>query len=217
MPDSTACLTARASLEEIRSHKQEFDVAYDLVVSSRKPEDVLKAQGLKRDLETKMNALQETLYVVEAERLFDLRHQYESQIVLLKSAGLVETKKETDAAGVEREVFFMTGIDGKEYPMPSYETIVSRFGERRELFETKADQGFKKLVLVPFGIGLDALIQKFRAHLLAYKKAHPAFGRIDPSLRDGSDHSNWDPLWISDWYREAGINNTLVYDPVSFD
>ncbi|MCR4314255.1 MAG: hypothetical protein NUV84_03345 [Candidatus Uhrbacteria bacterium] len=207
MPESTACLNARVSLEEIRSLKRDFAVAYDLAISSGKQGEIERAQILKRDLETKTGALQETLAIVEAERLFDLRRQYEAQTALLRKAGLIETKRAADVSGVEREVSFMTGIDGKTYTMPSYDTIVSRLAERKEFLETKADQGFKKLLLVPFGMSLDALLAKFKAHLLEHKKAHGTF-----SLDENQ------PVWVwESGYNGADANGTLVYDPLSFD
>ena len=218
MPESPACLNARVSLEEIRSLKRDFDTAYDLAVVSGKQRDVEKAQGLKRDLEAKTKALQETLSIVEAERLFDLRRQYEARTALLRNVGLVETKKEADASGAEREVSFMIGIDGKVYPMPSYDTLVSRLAERKEFLEIKADQGFTKLLLVPFGMSIDAMILKFKAHLLEYKKGHAAFGRTNPAVRDASDEPGWNPLWVwEDGYNGADANGTLVYNPISFD
>ncbi|TAL50877.1 hypothetical protein EPN81_01535 [Patescibacteria group bacterium] len=120
MGESTVCLRARASLEEIRSLKREFDFAYDLASYLGKEDDIVRARELQGELEKKMKAIQETLNIVEAERLFDLKRQYDSQTALLRKAGLLETKKEKSASGVEREIFFITGIDGKEYPMPSY-------------------------------------------------------------------------------------------------
>ena len=87
---------------------------------------------------------------MEAERLLDLRHQYDSQTALLKKTGLVESRKEIDHSGIEREVLFMRGINGKKYPMPSYREIAWRILGKKELFETKTDQGFTKLLLVPF-------------------------------------------------------------------
>ncbi|MEK9157216.1 MAG: hypothetical protein AAB448_03775, partial [Patescibacteria group bacterium] len=169
MSDSPTCLNARTSLEAIRSLKQEFETAYDLAVSSGEEEDIKRAKELKHDLETKMKALQEILATQEAERLYDLRRQYEAQVTLLKNAGLVtEEGTETDAQGVERKILVMTGIDKKTSPIPSYETIVSRLYEQRDLFRTKADQGFTKLLLVPFGMSLDEIIVKFKVHLLKY-------------------------------------------------
>ena len=101
----------------------------------------------------------------------------------------------------------MTGIDGKVYPMPSYDTLVSRLAERKEFLEIKADQGFTKLLLVPFGMSLDAMILKFKAHLLEYKKGHAAFA-LDENQ----------PVWVwEDGYNGADANGTLVYNPISFD
>lgn len=217
MPESTACLNARHTLEEIRTLKRDFDTAYDLAVSSGKQGEVEKAQGLKRDLETKIKALQETLAIVEAERLFDLRHQYDVQMTLLLKIGLVETKKVMDGSGAERDVSFMTGIDNEVYTVPSYETIVSRLAERKEFLETKADQGFKKLLLVPFGMSLDALLAKFKTHLLEYKKAYDQAHKKDtPPGVFALDENQ--PVWVwESGYKGADINGTLVYDPVSFD
>src|SRR3989338_10598414 len=112
----------------------------------------------------------------------------------------------------------MTGIDRKAYPLPSYDTLVLRLAERKELLETKADQGFAKLLLVPFGMSLDQMILKFRAYLLEYKQGHAAFGRTNPAVADASDEPGWNPLYVwEDGYKSADTNGTLVYDPVSFD
>ncbi len=217
MSDSTACINARISLEEIRTLKKEFDVAYNLAITSSKQEDIEKARNLKHKLEAKMKVLQETLAIVETEHLFDLKHQYESQITLLKKTGLLETRTETNDSGETHEVFFMTGIDGREYSLPSYETIVSRMIERKELLETKADQKFTKLLLVPFGMSLQAMIHKFRQYLRDYKKEHPTFARHDPAIENNSDKPEWDPVYAWDGYATAEANNTLVYDPIVFD
>ena len=206
MPSSQACLNARSLLEKIRPLKQEFELAFDRAVLSGKEDDVEKAKSLKQQLEAEMKALQETLAIVEAERLFDLKKQYEDQLDLLKSSGLVETRKETDPSGVEKESYFITGIDEKEYPMPSYLTVLERLVEQKELFETKADQGFKKLVLVPFGMSLDLMIEKFKQFLLKYKQAKPAFD-IDVDK----------PLYTWSHYLGADQNSTLVYDPQQFN
>ncbi len=48
MPKSSACLNARASLQEIRTLKRDFVVAYDRAVTSQTPVDIIKAQELKQ-------------------------------------------------------------------------------------------------------------------------------------------------------------------------
>ena len=111
MPSSQTCLNVRSSLEKIRKLKTDFDSTFERAVTSGNVADVEKAKSLKQQLEAEMKALQEELAIVEAERLFDLKKQYEDQLDLLKSSGLVETRKETDPSGVEKESYFITGID----------------------------------------------------------------------------------------------------------
>ncbi|MBI2473366.1 hypothetical protein HYV70_02325 [Candidatus Uhrbacteria bacterium] len=215
---SPLCTNLKSSLETIRSLKTDFDAAYAAAISSGTPAEIQKAQDLKQALETQTRELQERVNTLEAEHLYDLRAQYESQVTLLKRTGLIETKTSTNETGQEQEVSFMRDIHGNEHSIPSYETIIHRFAEQKELFLTKADQGFTKFLLVPFGMSLDQMIEKFRAYLLEYKKDHPEFGRLDPTKEDASDEPTWDPLWVDKEYTTgADVNGTLVYDPQIFD
>jgi hypothetical protein len=143
------------------------------------------------------------------ERLFDLSRQYETQLNLLKKANVFETALD----GTN----FVTGIDNKTYPIPTLEDITARILESKDFFETKADQKFVKLLLVPFGMSLDQLIARFRLYLLEYKQTHPTFGRTAPDVPDESDEPNWDPLWVWEEYTNSDKNGSLVYDPKSFD
>ncbi len=215
---SPVCINLRTSLDSIRALKSEFDAAYETAVSSDTAEERQKAQNLKHALEIRTRELQQEVNVLETERVYDLRAQYESQVTLLKRTGLIETKTHTDETGREQEVSFMRDIHGQEYPVPSYETLVERLAEKKELLHSKADQGFTKFLLVPFGMSLDQMFEKFRAYLLDYKKAHPEFGRKDPRIPDKSDQPDWDPLWVwKQGYTGADVNGTLVYDPQLFD
>jgi hypothetical protein len=133
------------------------------------------------------------------ERLFELSEQYATQLNLLKKAKLVETREDGAA--------YMRAIDGQDYPVPTLEDITIRILERQEFFETKADQKFVKLLLVPFGMPLDDLIARFKQYLLDYKNAHPGF-----------DLDKTEPVWM--WeagYGSADVTGFLVYDPKSFD
>ena len=217
MPNSPICTNLRASLETLRSLKQDFHIAYDSAVSSGTPEDVQKVQDLKHLLETQTRELQKSVNKLEAEHLYDLKAQYKSQVTLLQRTGLIATKINIDETGKVQEVFCMRDIHGNEYPVPSYETLVEHLAEQKELRRTKADQGFTKFLLVPFGMSLDQMIHMFRAYLLNYKKVHPEFGRTDPSVPDESDQPNWDPLLVWGRYIGADVNGTLVYDPMSFE
>src|SRR3989339_2069776 len=130
-----------------------------------------------------------------AKEHYHLREQYDSQVELLEEVGILKE-------GV------ILGIDGHEYPVPTLEQIASRLFERRETLKTKHDQGFTKLLLVPFGMSLDSLQETIKQFLLKYKKDNPSF-----------DLNTDNPLWAWSSYQGAdtGDSPNLVYYPQSFD
>jgi len=99
-----------------------------------------------------------------ADRLYHITEQYNAQVALLEQVGILE-------GGA------ITGIDGKRYPLPTFARVVERLcdPERKILLETKHYQGFTKLLLVPFGMSLETLIERFKQFLLDYKKTHADF------------------------------------------
>jgi len=128
------------------------------------------------------------------ERLYHFKEQYDSQISLLKEVGILKEGA-------------IIGIDGKRYPIPTLEQIAVRLFERREELKTKHDQGFTKLLLVPFGMSLDVLQETLKQFLLDYKKNNPTFA-LDTN----------EPLWVWEDYKGADIGDSpkLVYYPKSF-
>ena len=86
MPPSEACLNARTSLEEIRTLKRDFDVAYDLAGSSGKQDDITKAQDLKVSLESQMTA-SGTTSVMEAPSTLDVETLLELSIKTTEKKG----------------------------------------------------------------------------------------------------------------------------------
>ncbi len=129
-----------------------------------------------------------------AQEFYHLEKQYTSQVALLEQVGILKE-------GV------ITGIDGNEYPIPTLEQIAIRLFERRGELFTKHDQGFTKLLLVPFGMSLDSLRETLKQFLIKYKKNNPTF-----------DLDTDNPLWISEDYQGAdtGDSPKLVYEPQSF-
>ncbi len=113
-----------------------------------------------------------------AQEYYHLKEQYDAQVELLKQIGILHPRKEskrtkslstlfhsllpfgkkkrpeTPTKMEEREIFCITGVDGNEYLIPSLEQIAIHLFERRETLETKRDQGFTKLLLVPFAVDL---------------------------------------------------------------
>ena len=129
-----------------------------------------------------------------AEEHYHLREQYDFQVELLEQVGILggDTIK---------------GIDGKTYSIPTLEQIAIRLFERRGELSTKHDQGFTKLLIVPFGMSLDSLRETLKQFLIKYKESHSSF-----------DINTDDPLWMQLKYQGADIGDSpnLVYEPQSF-
>jgi len=173
------------------------------LTSKRIPADkIAEAAFLFERLEhllTNKEPFKETLpeHLREVERLYHLSEQYTFQVNLLKEAGILN----------ERNAIL--GIDGKEYPIPTLEQIASRLLERKSELSVKRDQGFIKLLLVPFGMSLDALQEILKQFLLDYEQTHPDFYL-----------NTRDPLFTQeDAYKGADTEDPpkMVYHPKSFD
>jgi len=202
----------RVHFETLRQEIIDFAQAHEIPRESLSKPDALReaAQKLSTpDLKQLANLLERFEYLLvhhepkkedytEAieytEKFYHLREQYDSQVSLLKEVGILKE-------GV------ITGIDGNEYPIPTLEQIAIRLFERRGELSTKHDQGFTKLLLVPFGMSLDSLRETLKQFLIKYKKNNPTF-----------DLDTDNPLWISEDYQGAdtGDSPKLVYEPQSF-
>jgi len=174
------------------------------ILPKRMAEVVLLFQSLEYLIANKEPIKEDHTEALEyADRLFHLREQYAAQVSLLERTGILR-----DGA--------IMGADVKRYLIPSLEEIAERLysSERRSMFETKQDQKFTKLLLVPFGMSIDILIILFREFLRDYKKSHPNFFGPEPK-----PPRRWDPLSISTGYKGAdgGGHSEWVYFPESFD
>ncbi|HNS34262.1 MAG TPA: hypothetical protein PKG83_03550, partial [bacterium] len=74
-----------------------------------------------------------------------LKEQYLAQVKVLYQSGILENFPATKEHPTPE--LGIVGIDGKEYPLPSYEDILDRLSnpETKELIEKKISQGFVKL------------------------------------------------------------------------
>ena len=142
-----------------------------------------------------------TVEVSELESQLELPQQYEKMVGALEQSGMIETLS-TGELGI-------TAIDGKEYNLPSYDKIAKELSQRPEL-KIKIDQGFKKLLVVPFGRSLDQLIYQYRETIERHRHDLKATNG-DKLTRDvlGSFHK-WDD------YTENDIKGEIVYGPSTF-
>ncbi|MBI2054221.1 MAG: hypothetical protein HYT36_02720 [Candidatus Staskawiczbacteria bacterium] len=184
---------------------------------------VAKINELKTAAETKQDYQELTKLYQQLEKIYEgkegqelepwLAQQYEKQIDILR-----------DACGFELESgeVGITGIDGKDYPVPTQEEIAVLVAENRELIEKKKEQGFTKLLLVPFGMKLEYLIHAYQDVITKHKETNKLF----TAKKDASDPNEKlvpleldesKPVWVWDQYDNADINGKLVYHPEKFD
>lgn len=203
MPESNLCLNAQGSLEEIQVLRREFDRFYDEAALSNHQSSINRTREIKTALSEKVRSLKKLTWLAEVERTHRFREQYDVQVALLKRLGFVETKIEHSLYGEDYEVVYIKGIDNKKHPLPSYKEIIKHIAEQNDLLRMKTDQGFTKLVLVPFAMGLDKLVAKFREYLLQYKENNDRFRlEVDEPIRT-----------LKDAIERADRQGTIVYDP----
>src|SRR3989339_1669345 len=203
----------RIHFETLRQEIIDFTKVHGIPKESLTKPDLLREATCKlftSDLERLANLLERFEYLLKngepkkedytealeyAEEFYHLEKQYASQVAILEQAGILKEGA-------------ILGIDGNTYPIPTLEQIAMRLFERRETLRTKHDQGFTKLLLVPFGMSLDILQETFKQFLLDYKQSHPFF-----------DLDTNQPLWAWEEYRGADIGDSprLVYEVGSFE
>lgn len=200
--ESLSCNEAQTALAEINSLKTEFDRALEDVIKTGELE---RARTLRSGLESRMRELRES-FISPVERKLDVKHQYESQRRVLESAGILERLPSGEQ-----------GIRGA-YPMPSYQEIRNLIREKRDVLEKKAEQGFTKLLIVPFGMKLDDLVEKYKELLLKHKAEEKLFATkerdSDPDVLLDLDTN--EPVYRWSEYRGADQSGKLIYDPKEF-
>ena len=125
--------------------------------------DIERAKILKAELEQGMTALSERL-ISPLERELQLKEQYDRQVNILGSCGITEQMR------------------AKGYEIPSYSQIRSAFRAEQELLTTKAEQGFKTFLLVPFGMSIADLTKIYGDALKKHKTENKLFAEADPAV-----------------------------------
>lgn len=139
-----------------------------------------------------------------------ITRQYESQIHILRNAGILEYLSNHKEG--------IIGIDGKEYPVPTLYEIAKRLKEKREIIKTKHEQGFKKLLIVPFGMSLDKLIDQYGQILVKHFKENKLLATKEKP-EDPDEHLELGvrrPMFGLGRYWNADQSGNLVYYPSSF-
>lgn len=169
-----------------------------------------ESKRLSAELKQKRDALQEKLWPFEDLPQKELRKQYERQRDTLQRVGILEMHSSGELG--------IKAIDGKEYAFPAYREIAMGMRKDKEMFKTKTKQGFNRLLIVPFGMKLDDLIEKYRQVVLK----HHQEGKLLATKESPSDPdeplelNETQPIWVWDKYPNADISEGLVYFPEEF-
>ena len=109
---------------------------------------------------------QETDPAMELAERLRLHEQYLAQVKVLGQSGLLESFPATDDHPLPE--LGIIGVDGEQYYLPPYEDILERLKdpETRAIIEKKYEQGFTKMLLIPFALPLKEIIQKYKQILL---------------------------------------------------
>ena len=200
-PEFEQVKTPQEELEAIESLRSVFDEQ----LASGKLDEAFQT---KQELETKMQALQERVNPLKIEGIEALPKQYENQKELLQQSGLIETIS-TGELGIK-------AIDGKEYPFPTKQELGKLISVNKELFIQKAEQGFKRMLIVPRGLPLSKLIETYKQALLTHHQAGNLF-QITNGNKEPINLNVAEPVWVLDQLKDADINGTLVYEPREYE
>jgi len=209
------CPELKKELNDIKTLKQVFDLELE---NSFKTKDTRKAQELRIELESKIANIQEKLWPFEALEKEKIEEQYNEQMEVMKRNGIIEklSNGEMGIRGMDTE----DSSKEKEYVFPKLEDILKKMKEKKEILETKAEQGFDQLLIVPFGMKLDDLIERYKQVVLKHHKEGKFLAtKKDPSDPDETldlDESESVYVW-KNGYKNAEAENKIVYYPDKFD
>ena len=106
----------------------------------------------------------------------------------------------------------IVAITGDRWVPPTAEELERLLAERADVLEQKIEQGFTKLIVVPFAGSLDRLAEKYGE---ALKEAHSKGTLLDSSGQPLELDTN-EPVWIWDPLKNADAKGELVYRPEEF-
>ena len=138
----------------------------------------------------------------------NIKEQWDSQVEIMGNLGILQTFPELGIYGIK-------GIDGKEYAVPTYEDIQERLEANKEEFELKIKQGFKVILIEPFGYSIDKLIKKYESVIVKHHKTGKLFAtkEKDSDPDESLDLDVNQPIYTNDNYKKEG---NIVYFPKEF-
>lgn len=141
-----------------------------------------------------------------------LKEQVERQINILSKVGILEVMLDGKTLGI-------TGIDNKKYNVPTVDEIYQRLETKKNLVEKKIQQGFNKVLIVPFACSIELLAKKYEETIVNHYKSDSLLATknkdTDPDERLSLDLTH--PLNTWDECKFGDVKNNLVYFPERYD
>jgi len=146
-----------------------------------------------------------------SEFLVSIENQYAHCISVYKSAGIIIHLQKSNCFGV-------IGIDGKEYPIPTFENVKELFIQNKDLICKKIPQGFSHLELTPLANPINVLIDLMKKSILK----HAEKGLIYQTRKSASDPlipikvNKEKQVWIWDTLMQVIDSDELIYFPQEY-
>ncbi len=139
-----------------------------------------------------------------------IEKEYTFQINSLKKIGFLENEKKRFSFLRKNKLSDLgfTAIDEKFYKIPSQESIVTYFSSIPDI-KRKTDQGFTRLLIVPFGMPLDTLTEKTQTFFEERRKAGRIFA---PNGSKVTIPRAANVIYAEDYF-DADRKGSLVYYP----
>jgi len=145
--------------KELRDHGKYFnDLMTQIATTGVLTEEIKQERyARKKVMQGVVEKVLAILYPLET--LFHLKESYKMQVSRYRSLGwLVEDD------GKEGII----GLDTHFYPMPSFDAVQEALSEQIKLLTYKHSQGFKKFMLVPFGMSYVEMYNKLETEYKRY-------------------------------------------------
>jgi hypothetical protein len=142
-----------------------------------------------------------------AEKLH-LQEQWEEQVRTLNETGIIELLPKAQDIGI-------VDINGKEQPIPTFEQILKSLDtkEQQEMIKEKLEQGFTKLLMVPMGLPISVIIDRYKRLLI---KKHEE-GKLLSTDNEKLELDEEEPIWLADEFKGPEADDKLIYFPEQFN
>ncbi len=141
--------------------------------------------------------------------------QFNTQTASLRAVGLLESIFKENTSADDNFVIELqegiTGMDGKAYALPTIEEIQKHFSQ--EKYAEKIDQGFTKLLIVPFAYPLATIRARYEEALIKHYKE----GKLLDSDGNKLDLDTKRPLYFLEELNKSDETGDLIYYPIHFD